>query len=102
MIFTDSQQQVSILDGGYNNILTKFSEQAITPELNHIFIEGIAPKTINDGPLTSVLSHGKITFTDTTTGYRMGLDNDKEYKFIIGGPSSSIDWNVTTANTLTV
>ena len=57
---------------------------------------------IMSGGMISVLFAGKTTFADTTAGYRMGIDNDGIYKWFIGGTSSSADWAVTTANTLTI
>lgn len=62
----------------------------------------VTPNSITSGELTSVLFQGKKTFTDTTAGYRMGMDSDNTYKWIMGTSGSSIDWNVTTANTLTI
>ncbi len=70
--------------------------------LNNTVDQVTVPGSIISGELTSVLFTGKKTFTDTTAGYRMGIDTDNTYKWIIGGPSSSIDWNVTTPDTLTV
>ncbi len=70
--------------------------------LNNTVDQVTVPGSIISGELTSVLFTGKKTFTDTTAGYRMGIDSDNTYKWIIGGPSSSIDWNVTTPDTLTV
>jgi hypothetical protein len=74
-------------------------------------IEGVSEaQGINSGQLTGqleqvagVLYSGKTSFTDTTAGYRFGIDeSDNTYKFIMGTTGSSIDWNVTTANTLTI
>lgn len=70
----------------------------------------VAAQTIQSGGITSsisqasgVLFSGKTSFSDTTNGYRMGIDeSDKEFKFIMGTSGSQIDWNVTTADTLTV
>jgi hypothetical protein len=44
---------------------------------------------------------GKTNFADTTNGFCWGIGNG-EPKFIIGNLSSSLDWNVTTASTLTI
>ena len=57
---------------------------------------------IQPGELGSLIGHGKKTFSDTTAGFLMGLATDGTYKWIIGTSGSSVDWNVTTANTLTV
>ena len=65
--------------------------------------EQISPTMLGAGAMASVLFSGKLTFTSTTSGYRMGIDeSDGIYKWIIGGASSSIDWAVTTADTLTI
>jgi hypothetical protein len=44
---------------------------------------------------------GKTNFTDSTNGFCWGI-GDGEPKFIIGNATSSLDWNVTTASTLTI
>lgn len=62
----------------------------------------VQPQSITSGDLPAVIYNGKQNFTDTTAGYRMGIDSDNTYKWVIGGPTSSADWNVTTANTFTV
>lgn len=63
----------------------------------------VNPETISSGSLASLLYSGKQTFSDTTAGYRMGKDiADGIYKWIIGDGTSSVDWAVTTAGTLTV
>ncbi len=62
----------------------------------------INPTSVSSGSLASLLYVGKQTFTDTTAGYRMGIDSDGVYKWIIGDGTSSVDWAVTTAATLTI
>jgi hypothetical protein len=53
--------------------------------------------------MASVLFTGKDTFASTTAGYRMGIDFSTDtYKWVIGDSANHIDWNVTTANTLTI
>ena len=65
--------------------------------------EPVVPTNIVAGELGSIIGHGKKTFSDTANGFLMGLDTSNgTYKWIIGGASSSVDWNVTTADTLTV
>lgn len=62
-----------------------------------------SPTLLGSGSMQSILFSGKTTFTDSTAGYRMGVDqSDNIYKWIIGDASSSIDWAVTTAATLTI
>lgn len=60
------------------------------------------PEAIRSGELPAIIGHGKSSFTDTTAGFRMGVDTDKTYKWIIGDGTSSADWSVTTASTLTI
>lgn len=63
---------------------------------------GTNTNEINSGELGSVLSFAKKSFTDTVAGWIQGMDRDGVYKWLIGGASSSIDWAVTTADTLTI
>lgn len=67
-------------------------------------IGGSVPsEQVLSGNLNQILFSGKQAFDDTTAGFRMGLDEkDGIYKWIIGDASSSVDWAVTTAATLTV
>jgi hypothetical protein len=58
---------------------------------------------LGSGAMASVLFTGKDTFASTTAGYRMGIDFSTDtYKWVIGDSANHIDWNVTTANTLTI
>uniref|UniRef100_A0A6M3XH95 Uncharacterized protein n=1 Tax=viral metagenome TaxID=1070528 RepID=A0A6M3XH95_9ZZZZ len=62
-----------------------------------------SPIAIASGELASIIFTGKETFDSTEAGYRMGIDqSDGIYKWIIGDSTSSIDWAVTTAATLTI
>lgn len=63
---------------------------------------GVPSQSVYTGELPQILSHGKQSFTDTTQGFRMGVDSDGLYKWIVGGASSSADWSVTTAGVFTV
>jgi hypothetical protein len=64
---------------------------------------GVSSSLIQSGAIDNINFSGKTSFTDTTNGYRMGLDQlDGTYKWILGGTGGSVDWNVTTANTLTI
>ena len=74
-------------------------------------IDGVTQSgSIATGQLTATLQQaagrlffGKTTFADTTTGYILGIDDSNNTaKFHIGDATSSLDWNVTTANTLTI
>lgn len=111
--------EYSIFDLGFNKNLTREStgsiEDASLPNLSKPigvgsytgglsnFIEtSFNPQNIGSGAMVAVLFSGKKTFSDTTSGYRMGVDTDGVYKWIIGGSSSSVDWAVTTADTLTI
>ena len=62
----------------------------------------IRPESLSSGELPLITYVAKQSFSDTTQGMRAGIDSDGTYKWIIGGSASSVDWNVTTANTLTV
>jgi hypothetical protein len=67
-------------------------------------VEGELEATnLGSGAMASVLFTGKDTFTSTIAGYRMGIDFSTDtYKWVIGDSANHIDWNVTTANTLTI
>ncbi len=62
----------------------------------------IPPSSLQSGSLDQILYSKKKSFTDTTNGWIQGIGADGTYKWLIGGSSTSIDWNVTTANTLTI
>lgn len=62
----------------------------------------IRPEILSSGELANITFVGKNSFSDTTTGMRAGIDLDGQYRWIIGDGSNSVDWNVTTANTLTI
>lgn len=62
----------------------------------------VNPSQISSGSMAAILYSGKQYFTDTTAGYRMGVDGDGIYKWVIGDSTNSIDWAVTTAGTLTI
>src|SRR3990167_4176179 len=50
-----------------------------------------------------ILAFGKRSFSDTATeGWIQGMKTDGTYAWLIGGSSSSIDWNVTTPSVLTI
>ncbi|MDE2104917.1 MAG: hypothetical protein KGL39_47205, partial [Patescibacteria group bacterium] len=66
-------------------------------------ISGATPSTsVLSGNLDQILFSGKTSFTDTSAGFRMGLDGNNGYRFVIGNASSFMDWNVTAKGTLTV
>lgn len=58
--------------------------------------------TLSGSELGAIVAYGKKTFSDTSLGAIFGMDTDGTYKWLIGGTSSSIDWGVTTAGTLTI
>lgn len=64
------------------------------------------PQSMRSGELPSLIGYAKKRFTDSIVGLLMGIDIDKTYKWIIGGTiggvTSSMDWNVTKTNTLTI
>ncbi len=63
---------------------------------------GTQAGSVLPGEMGALLSFNKKTFTDTAEGWIQGMDQDGTYKWLIGGASQSIDWNVTTANALTI
>lgn len=80
-----------------------------TPSFQSSFYGGVGAGVLADGDLVSniqqragTIYNGKASFSDTTAGYMLGVDTDGELKFIIGDASSSMDWNVTAADTLTI
>lgn len=58
--------------------------------------------TISGSEVGSIFGYAKKTFTDTADGFLQGLDTNGTYKWVMGNATSYIDWNVTTADTLTV
>jgi hypothetical protein len=105
------------IDLGYDKTLYKTSQisSASSSGLSDIGISGGSSPTVSSpisdgspsemvisGSLDQILFSKKTSFTDTTNGWRQGLDKDGRYKWIIGGASSSIDWSVTTPGVLTV
>ena len=66
------------------------------------FTGGSPSDLVTGGDLSQITFSGKTSFTDTTEGMYQGIDSDGIYKWIIGDGSNSIDWSVTTADTLTV
>ncbi len=98
-----------IFESGYSSTLER-TDAYLQPStgtykaaLSNTVEEEFAVQSFSSGSMISVLNAGKDSFVSTTTGYRMGIDlTDDKYKWIIGDSSGSIDWNVTTANTLTI
>src|SRR3990167_3874200 len=111
MIYNDPKPDYSVLDLGFNRFLTKnlLSSNLIetTPEMSNVITSGIAPKSLTSGELISefeqkagTLFSGKTGFTNTETGYRLGIDSsDNLAKFYIGNTTSYINWD---GSTLTV
>lgn len=80
-----------------------------TPSSQNSFYEGVGAGVLADGDLVSniqqragTIFNGKASFSDTAAGYMLGVDTDGALKFVIGDAVSSMDWNVTTADTLTI
>ena len=63
---------------------------------------GLSASLIEDGEVLNLATVAKKSFSDTTAGKIEGLDTDGVYKWLIGNATSSVDWAVTTAATLTV
>lgn len=64
--------------------------------------QSLPSEQLQSGEYTGIIFSGKTSFTDTAAGKREGVDTDGTYKWIIGTSGSSVDFNVTTANTLTI
>jgi len=62
----------------------------------------VTPEKVSSGEQPNVIYIAKQSFTDTTAGMITGIDTDGEFKWLLGDSSGQIDWNVTTADTLTV
>lgn len=96
------QKSLLTLDAPATDVMAAFSgsapvETAVTAgEQKYVSVS-----QLQDGEQIALLSVAKKSFTDTTAGKFEGLDNGV-YKWIIGDGTTSVDWNVTTANTLTV
>ena len=64
--------------------------------------QSLPPQLLQHGGQSNVLFYGKMAFSSTTEGYRMGLDIDGRYKWTLGGTTSNIDFNITNSNALTI
>src|SRR3990167_5832844 len=59
--------------------------------------------SLSGSEIGGIMAFAKTNFEDTATeGWIQGMDVDGTYKWMMGVSGSSIDWNVTTASTLTV
>ena len=101
----------SVFDLGLDNHLNRQSsllsfipEDTSTPvgAIAMVIPSGIRAEDVTAGEIPQILYSGKQSFSDTTNGMRMGVDTDSTYKWIMGTTGQQIDWNVTTANTLTI
>ena len=92
--FTPTAPLATVGVGGSGNYTGGLSNPITVP---------VSVSDLTSGAMPAVLFVGKTSFTDTTAGYRMGLDiADGIYKWVIGDGTSSADWAVTTARTFTV
>ena len=72
-----------------------------TPGFANSFTDGVDPANLQSGPMNAdfeqrsgVLYSGKESFTDTTAGYRLGIDDaDNIFKFRIGNSTEYIYWD---------
>src|SRR3990167_4678761 len=106
MIYNDPKPDYSVLDLGFNRFLTKnlLSSNLIetTPEMSNVITSGVAPKSLISGELISefeqkagTLFSGKTGFTNTETGYRLGIDSsDNLAKFYIGNTTTADSFHV--------
>lgn len=70
---------------------------------NSALVDAGLSSNVVSGDFSQPFFNAKQSPTDTTTGFWQGLDpTSKTFKWIIGGSTSSVDWNVTTADTLTI
>jgi len=83
----------------------QFGDEAL-PDAESSFFGGISPGSIGSGQVLSnleqkagTLYNGKTAFTNTDTGYRLGVDDsDGLVKFYIGNSSSFLNWTGTALN----
>lgn len=76
------------------------SDESILP---NAIANNITMSDIGDAEQKPLITVGKKTFSDTTNGKIEGIDpSNGTYKWLIGSGTSSVDWNVTTADTLTI
>lgn len=103
------EQAYTVKDLGFNKALVRPSSTTTTPELQSV-MDGVNVKSLLSGDLLAdmaqqvgALYSAKTSFSDTTAGYRLGIDEtDGDFKLVIGDATTSLDWNVTTADTLTI
>src|SRR3990167_2697819 len=97
MSLTDNSQKdskYSILDLGFDKLITKSSliPDLVTPELQNIITQAVAPKNVTSGELLSILRFGKTRFDNTESGFILGLD-ESVAKFYIGDSASYLNWD---------
>lgn len=73
-----------------------------TGGITNLTTDVTSSQSLTSGATPAIIWFGKTTFDDTTSGYRFGVDEDGEYKHSVGDASGGWDWNVTTADTLTI
>lgn len=107
-------EESTVYDLGFNKSLTRNTKIAGFNDaqsdgsglsmLPNSVENGIVPSTIQSGSLNAnleqsagVLFNVKTSFTDTTAGYRLGIDTtDNLFKFLIGNSTNSLYWNGST------
>lgn len=103
-IYFESETKYTIKDLGFDRLLIKGKTLVnSTPELRNIIIEGTVPRTILSGEVVSLLNQevgalfsGKTDFSNTVSGYRLGIDTDGTVKFYIGNSTNYLNWNGST------
>ena len=100
-MFTPNEPQYDVRDLFPGNPVDPLGS---TPGFKNAFTDGIDPSLLDGGAMganieqrAGVLYSNKTSFTDTTAGYRLGIDDsDGIMKFRVGDGTSYIYWDGTT------
>ena len=103
-IYFESETKYTIEDLGLDRLLIKSVALVdSTPELRNIITEGTVPRIILSGEVISLLNQevgalfsGKTDFSNTVSGYRLGIDTDEIVKFYVGNSTNYLNWNGST------
>src|SRR5438552_3926394 len=85
---------------GTRTLLPLIPPVSYSPYLPNLVNDFTDPSSIQDGSIPAeiqmvngVYYAGKLSFSDTTNGFRFGIDTDGTAKFFFGGASNSILWD---------
>src|SRR3990167_9510248 len=95
-LFDITTKPYNTQDLGFDASLTKPSlillESGPTPNTQSI-MSTPSPSAVPTGEQVNIIFNGKLSFTDTTAGFRMGVDTDGIFKFYMGDSSTSFLWD---------